>query len=97
VTKSQNNQPKLTIYQEVAGFTHDYFGVEAAHYIGRLIEIHIGKAPEHLSKEELMSLLDWIKGAATFFADDKNLIENYITNLCDLASGHMDDTPATKG
>jgi hypothetical protein len=86
VTKSQNKQPKPTIYEEVAGFTHDYFGVEAAHYITRLIEIHIRKTPELLSQAELMSLLDWIKGAATFFADDKVLVEAYIARLFELAS-----------
>jgi hypothetical protein len=86
VTKTSNSKPKLTIYEEVAGFTHDYFGVEAAHYIARLIEIHIRKSPELLSREELMSLLDWIKGAASFFADDKERIEKYISQLFKLAS-----------
>jgi hypothetical protein len=86
MVKPSDSKPKLTIYEEVAGFTHDYFGVEAAHYITRLIEIHIRKAPELLSKEELMSLLDWIKGAATFFADDKERIEKYIGQLFELAS-----------
>ncbi len=93
MTKSSDTKHKPTIYEEVAGFTHDYFGVEAAHYIGRLIEIHIRKAPELLSKEELISLLDWIKGAATFFADDKELVENYISHLFELASGSESQLP----
>lgn len=75
-----------SIYDRVTHFTHQYFGIEATHYIARLIEIHIRKNPELLSKEELMSLLDWIKSAATFFAEDKALIEKYINQLFKLAS-----------
>lgn len=85
--KSGSKLPAPSVYEQVANFTHAYFGHEAVHYVGRLIEVHTRKKPEQLSRDELMSLLDWIKGAVAFFATDKELLERYMTELFDLAGG----------
>lgn len=76
---------KPSVYEQVARFTHEYFGADATHYVARLIEIHTRKQPEMLSKAELMSLLDWIKSAVSFFTEDKRAADAYIVALYNLA------------
>jgi len=76
--------PKL--YDDIAKCTHAYFGPDASRYIARLITIHTYKQPESICREDLIGLYDWIKGAATYFAEDKESVERYMTHLLELAT-----------
>lgn len=79
--RTKSSSPRPSVYEQVARSTHEHFGADAVHYVTRLIEIHTRKQPALLSKAELMSLLDWIRAAATFFAEDTEKLEQYMTEL----------------
>jgi hypothetical protein len=87
MTMPRKIKPGPSVYERVAQSTHEYFGADAVHYIARLIEIHTRKHPELLSEAELISLLDWIKSAILFFAEDAKVAEAYMDRLLDIADG----------
>lgn len=90
----EESQYTHSVYQEVSRFTHEYFGREAPQHVEKLIKVHLQKSPEELTKEELTSLMDWIKNAVSFLTEDKNAVENYIKDLINLAAGNSVEAAA---
>jgi hypothetical protein len=68
-------------YEELLHLTHTYLGWDAAAHIAKLINIHLDKSPEELTKEELTSLLEWISMAVTFIVEDQATIKRYLARL----------------
>ncbi|HTH72218.1 MAG TPA: hypothetical protein VL737_02535 [Candidatus Pristimantibacillus sp.] len=83
-------RPHNPIYNEVIRLAREYFGPDTAKHIGKFISTHLGKPAEQMTKDELVSLTDWIKDAASFAADDKNVAEQYIQDLLAIADSHDD-------
>lgn len=79
------SRPHNQIYSEVIRLAREYFGPDAAKHIGKFIGTHLGKPAEEMTKDELVSLTDWIKDAASFAADDKNVAEQYIKDVLAIA------------
>jgi len=74
-----------TLYEEVVNITYEYLGPAADRFIVRQIRSHLGKDPYQLRKQDLSSLIDWIRLAMMLLIEDKKLINKYVSDLHDLA------------
>ena len=74
-----------TVYDEVFRLAHRYFGAESALHLSKFIGVHLRKSPEEMTKDELVSLIDWIKSTTFFLAEDEAIVERYIKDLLALA------------
>ncbi len=81
------------LYDEVVRVTHVYLGPAAERFIARQVENHLHKAPEELSKADLLKLIDWIRVVVSLLTEDSDIIEEYASELQKLARGKpADDT-----
>jgi hypothetical protein len=74
------------IYDEVVRITHSYLGPAADRFIMRQVHNHLHKAPEELTKADLLKLIDWIQVCVSLLTDDSEIIEEYSSELRKLAS-----------
>lgn len=79
--------PDLSVFENIIKLTHDHFDSEVVRYMGRLFEIHLHKPADQLTKEELVSLMDWVYESLTYLVEDHRKIENYMRELHDYAAG----------
>ncbi len=74
-----------TLYEKIVRVTHVYLGPAADRFIDRQIQNHLHKAPEDVSGEDLLKLIDWIRVAVSLLTDDGEIIEEYTEQLQRLA------------
>jgi elongation factor P--beta-lysine ligase len=73
------------LYDQVVKVTHVYLGPAADRFIARQVQNHLHKAPEELSPDDLLQLIDWIKVAVSLLTEDTEIIEEYSHQLMLLA------------
>lgn len=73
------------VFNDVVRVTHIYLGPAADRFIARQVENHLHKPSEELTKEDLLSLLDWIRAVVGLITEDADIIEEYISELRKLA------------
>ncbi len=73
------------LYDRVVQVTHVYLGPAADRFIARQVQSHLHKAPEKMTKEDLLNLTDWIRVAVGLLTDDGEVVEEYIAELHKLA------------
>lgn len=73
------------LYDKVVRVTHVYLGPTADRFIARQVRHHLHKAPEELSRSDLLKLIDWIKVAVSLLTEDSEVIEEYTDQLRKLA------------
>ncbi len=66
-----------TLYQEALLITRDYLGPAAERFIRRQTTIHLGKAPEDLSPEDIPMLVEWVGVSIAILTEDKKLVEDF--------------------
>jgi hypothetical protein len=75
-----------SIYDQVVKVTHVYLGPAADRFIARQVSNHLHKPPQELTREDLLSLIDWIKVVVGLLTEDNEIIEEYINELHKLAA-----------
>ena len=75
-----------SIYRQLVEITHVYLGPAADRFIARQVENHLHKTPAELTRNDLASLIDWIKVAVSLISDDIDIIEEYVGELRKLAA-----------
>jgi hypothetical protein len=80
------------LYDRVVRITHVYLGPAADRFIARQVQNHLHKTPEELSEADLLKLVDWVQVAVSLLTDDKEIIEEYVSKLRQLA----DESTTTK-
>jgi hypothetical protein len=73
------------LYDRVVRITHVYLGPAADRFIARQVQNHLHKTPEELSEADLLKLVDWVQVAVSLLTDDKEIIEEYVSKLRQLA------------
>jgi hypothetical protein len=73
------------LYDKVVRITHVYLGPTADRFIARQVQHHLHKAPEELSQDDLLRLIDWIKVAVSLLTEDSEVVEEYVEQLRKLA------------
>ena len=73
------------LYDRVVRVTYDYLGPAADRFVTRQIRNHLHKEPEQLKRNDLKSLIDWIKIAMSLLSNDEQLVARYIAELKDLS------------
>jgi hypothetical protein len=74
------------LYKQVVSVTRSYFGPAAERFVVRQIRSHLDKEPDELNKEDLDSLIDWIKLAMALLVDNKKLVDEYAARLSELGN-----------
>jgi hypothetical protein len=69
------------LYDEVVRITHVYLGPTADRFIARQVQHHLHKAPEELTKTDLLKLIDWIRVAMSLLTEDSEVVEEYTEQL----------------
>ena len=77
-----------SIYNRVVRITHIYLGPAADRFIDRQVQNHLSKEPQDLTAADLSQLIDWIQVAVSLLSDDKEIIEEYISQLKKLSVEH---------
>lgn len=77
--------PNILLYDRVVRITRVYLGPAADRFIARQIQNHLHKEPQALSSEDLGRLIDWIRVAVSLLTEDNDIIEEYTTQLQELA------------
>lgn len=75
----------LPLYDQVVRVTHVYLGPAADRFIARQVENHLHKRPRDISERDLKKLVDWIRVAVSLLTDDNEIVEEYISQLEQLA------------
>lgn len=73
------------LYDKVVRITYDYLGPAADRFVTRQIRNHLQKEPEMLKKNDLKSLIDWIKIAMSLLSNDDRLVARYVAELQELS------------
>lgn len=73
------------LYDKVVRVTHVYLGPTADRFIARQVQHHLHKAPEDLSADDLLGLIDWIRVAVSLLTEDSEVVEEYAEQLRKLA------------
>ena len=81
--KARNNNT----YKNIVRITHEYLGPAADQFIDRQVRNHLHKNPEHITEKDLLRLTDWIKLAVSLLTDDSEVVDEYISQLEQLAHG----------
>ena len=66
--------------------SEDYLGPAAPRFLSRLTTNHLGKPAAKLSRDDLPTLMIWIRLAATLITDNEALVNQYIQRLEKLSS-----------
>jgi hypothetical protein len=82
------NRKTAVFYDKVEHLARAYFGPDGARHIDKIVEVHLRKPPQKITKNELVGLIDLIEEAATFMAEDKNITDQYIKDLLALAESN---------
>jgi hypothetical protein len=77
-----------SLYKQLVEVTRVYLGPAADRFINRQIENHLHKSPEQLTREDLLSLIDWIRIGVSLLTEDTGLIEEYVGELQKLTAGN---------
>jgi hypothetical protein len=78
---SDKAKPQSSIYNQVVKITHVYLGPAAERFIDRQVENHLHKAPNKLTRADLLSLIDWIRVVVSLLTEDSEIVEEYIHEL----------------
>lgn len=73
------------LYNQVVQVTTDYLGPAAERFIIRQIETHLNKAPEALTKKDVVKLADWIKVAVSLLTEDTHMVNNFTESILQIA------------
>ena len=77
--------PDILLYDRVVRITRVYLGPAADRFIARQVQNHLKKEPQALSSEDLGHLIDWIRAAVSLLTEDIDIVEEYTTQLQELA------------
>jgi len=77
--------PDILLYDRVVRITRVYLGPAADRFIARQVQNHLQKEPQALSSEDLGRLIDWIRVAVSLLTEDSDIVEEYTTQLQELA------------
>ena len=80
------SSPRILLYDRVVTITRVYLGPAADRFIARQVQNHLHKDPQSLSRDDLGVLIDWIRVAVSLLTEDNEIIEEYTTQLQDLAT-----------
>jgi hypothetical protein len=80
------------LYDRVVRVTHVYLGPAADRFIARQVQNHLHKAPESLSEKDLLRLVDWVRVAVSLITEDKEIVEEYVSKLRQLATEHTQNS-----
>jgi hypothetical protein len=78
--------PQPSVYGQVVRVTNVYLGPAAERFIARQVENHLHKAPEELTADDLLSLIDWIRVVVGLLTEDSEIVEEYLSELQKLAA-----------
>ena len=73
------------LYDKLLHITYVYLGPAADRFIDRQVRNHLHKAPDKLSQDDLLQLIDWIRVAVSLLTDDGEAVEEYAARLRQLA------------
>ena len=81
-----SSKPDPKLYEKVVKVTYVYLGPAADRFIDRQVQNHLQKSPQELSKDDLITLIDWIRGAVSLLTEDNEIVEEYTAQLLQLAN-----------
>jgi hypothetical protein len=70
-----------SLYDQVVKVTDVYLGPAAGRFIDRQVENHLHIEPRKMTRKELLSLIDWIRVVVSLLTDDRDIVEEYISEL----------------
>lgn len=65
----------------------DYLGPAAERFIDRQISTHLHKRPEHVSRQDVTKLVDWLRLSFALLTNDVGLVDEYTERLKLIADG----------
>lgn len=78
-------QKTPSLHAQIVKITNVYLGPAAERFIDRQVENHLHIPPSKLTKDELRSLIDWIRVVVSLLTEDADIVEEYINELQKLA------------
>jgi hypothetical protein len=71
--------------REVIRITQDYLGPASERFITRLINFHLAKEPEELTRKDIPGLAEWIKVSLGLLTEDRELVDECQKRILKLA------------
>jgi len=75
-----------SVYDQLLVITRRRLGPLSASYICRQISDRFNKPPEQLTHQDLFELIDWLKERLSLLSHDRHLINEYASDLYQLAA-----------
>lgn len=77
----------LMLIDQILEISQDYLGPAADRFVGRQIATHLKKPPEKITRQDIYTLIDWIKLSFALLTNDEDLVEQYAKRLRLVAEG----------
>lgn len=73
------------LYTKVVDVTEEYLGPAAERFIDRIVDFHLNKPADELTKRDISKLADWIKVSLGLLTSDKTVVDDCTKKLLRLA------------
>ena len=71
----------VSYYQQVVTATQEFLGPAAERFINRQIDFHLNKAPETITRDDVLKLKDSLRVALGLLADDKAIVDRAVEKM----------------
>lgn len=76
-----------SIKAQLLEVSRDYLGPAAERFVDRQISTHLRKKPEHVSRQDVNKLADWLRLSFALLTNDVELVDEYTERLKLIADG----------
>ena len=77
---------QLTLYREVTNIAEDYLGPAAPRFISRIIENHLHKGPDEVTREDMPKIITWVRLSISLVTDNEEDIAEFTQRLDNLSA-----------
>lgn len=75
------------LYSRIVAVTEEYLGPAGGRFIDRIIDFHLQKTPDKISRDDIPKLSEWIKVSLGLLTEDKQLVDECEKKILKLAGG----------
>jgi hypothetical protein len=69
------------LHHEIITIAEDYFGPAAPRFINKIIESHLRKDPELVTKKDMPEIVTWVSLSVAMMTDERSVVAEFTKRL----------------